>query len=65
MHKPLIRALMVLRLELQQLPVDWQLVLLLWRQRPVVEEVHYRREDQARRAARGRLCARLDEVYPF
>ncbi|MEW6749925.1 MAG: hypothetical protein AB1505_02990 [Candidatus Latescibacterota bacterium] len=63
MVRGLIRALLVLRLESRQLPIDLGLVLAMWRSQPVVEiVVAARQEAAARRAAVRR---RLDEVYPF
>jgi len=63
MLKNLISAFLVFRLELRQLPVDLDLVLALWRQRPVIEIVLGQRETRAERGAV--LCRKLDEVYPF
>jgi hypothetical protein len=62
MLRRLVGAVLVFRLELGQLPVDPQLIVALWRQRPAVEIV-VRRHDDA--AERRRLQRRLDEVYPF
>lgn len=63
MLRNLIGAFLVFRLEAGQLPVDLQLALQLWRQRPAIEIVLGQRHDRA--AARSRLRRRLDEVYPF
>ena len=64
MLKKLIRTCLVLRLELQTVPVDWSLVFLAWLRRPVIEIVlGARQTDKARQQAH--LRRRLDEVYPF
>jgi hypothetical protein len=63
MLKRLVGAVLVCRLELRQLPVDPQLILALWRQRPAVEIVVAQRLGAA--AERLHLLRRLDEVYPF
>ncbi len=62
MLKRIIGALLVFRLELRQLPLDPELVLALWRQRPVIEIVVQR---SAAAAPSSHLTRRLDEVYPF
>ncbi|MBM3280541.1 MAG: hypothetical protein FJY95_21050 [Candidatus Handelsmanbacteria bacterium] len=58
----LIRTRMVLRLELQTVPVDWGLVFLAWLRRPAIEITLQAQEEEGQRA---RLRRRLDEVYPF
>lgn len=61
MLKPLLRALLVFRLRSRPLPIDWDLALTAWLQRPAIEiSVQQRQTDR-----RQRLCRRLDEVYPF
>lgn len=64
MLKKVIRTCLVLRLELQTVPIDWGLVFLAWLRRPAIEIVlGARQTDQHRRQAH--LRRRLDEVYPF
>ena len=64
MLKKLIRTCLVLRLELQTVPVDWSLVFLAWLRRPAIEIVlGVRQADKHRQQAE--LRRRLDEVYPF
>ncbi len=64
MLKKLIRTCLVLRLELQTVPVDWSLVLLAWLRRPAIEiALGARQTDKGRQQAH--LRRRLDEVYPF
>ena len=62
MLKKLIRTCLVLRLELQTVPLDWSLVLLAWLRRPAIEIVLRAREEESQRVW---LRRRLDEVYPF
>ncbi|MBI2502963.1 MAG: hypothetical protein HYW07_06980 [Candidatus Latescibacteria bacterium] len=64
MLKKLIRTCLVLRLELQTMPLDWSLVLLAWLRRPAIEIVLGARQTDKRRPP-SRLRRRLDEVYPF
>ena len=59
----LVKALLVFRLESRQLAVDLDLVLALWRSRPVIEVVIGARDGAAARASAIRR--RLNEVYPF
>ena len=59
----LIRTCLVLRIELQIVPLDWHLVLLAWLRRPAVEIVlGAQAADEPRQA---HLRRRLNEVYPF
>jgi hypothetical protein len=63
MLRNLIRAFLVLRLELREVPVDLELVLSWWWRGSTIEIVLGEREDRAARTAA--LRRRLDEVYPF
>jgi hypothetical protein len=62
MLRQLFRTCLVLRLELQTVPIDWGMVFLAWLRRPAIEIVLHAREEEGQRA---RLRRRLDEVYPF
>ena len=62
MLRKLIRTCLVLRLELQTVPLDWSLVLLAWLRCPAIEIVLRAREEESQRVY---LRRRLDEVYPF
>ena len=64
MIRKLIRTCLVLRLELQTIPVDWSLVFLAWLRRPAIEIVLGARQTDKRRPS-AYLRRRLDEVYPF
>jgi len=59
----LIRLFLIFRLEYRQLAVDLELVLAMWRQRPVIEIVLDAREKREEKKAV--LRRKLDEVYPF
>lgn len=63
MLKNLVRAFLICRLELQQVPFSLDAVLLAWLRRPVIEVLFERRESQDRE--QQRLRRRLDQVYPF
>ena len=63
MFKNLISALLICRLEFRRPAIDLELVLMLWRSRPVIEIVLDRIQERKRR--RAALHRRLDEVYPF
>ena len=63
MLKNVIRAFLVFRLELQDLPIDLNGVLALWRHRPGVEILLTERAK--RREKRELLLEKLNEVYPF
>ena len=63
MLKKLIRTCLVLRLELQTVPLDWSALWLAWLRRPAIEIVLGAREaDEPRQTY---LRRRLNEVYPF
>ena len=63
MLKKLIRTCLVLRLELQTVPLDWGMLWWAWLRRPAIEIVLGVREaDEPRQAY---LRRRLNEVYPF
>ncbi|MCC7262781.1 MAG: hypothetical protein IT369_09700 [Candidatus Latescibacteria bacterium] len=64
MLRKLIRTCLVLRLELQTVPVDWSLVFLAWLRRPAIEIVLGARQTEQHRPS-AYLRRRLDEVYPF
>jgi hypothetical protein len=64
MLRKLIRTCLVLRLELQTVPIDWSLVFLAWLRRPAIEIALEARETD-KRQQRSHLRRRLDEVYPF
>lgn len=64
MLRKLIRTCLVLRLELQTVPLDWSLILLAWLRRPAIEVVLGARETEKCRPP-SHLRRRLDEVYPF
>ena len=61
MVKSLIGTILVLRLQLRQLPLDVETVFGAWRNRPAIEIVLQRENP-----SRGKhLQQRLDQVYPF
>ena len=64
MLRNFVRAFLIFRLELRQLPLDVDQVIYAWVHRPAIHLLH-----QATEAARcvrpSRLTRRLDEVYPF
>ena len=64
MLRKLIRTCLVLRLELQTVPVDWSLVFLAWLRQPAIEIVLGAGQTEQRRR-QAYLRRRLDEVYPF
>ena len=64
MLRKLIRTCLVLRLELQTVPLDWSMILLAWLRRPAIEIVLGARQTDKHRE-QAQLRRRLDEVYPF
>lgn len=64
MLRKLIRTCLVLRLELQTVPLDWSMILLAWLRRPAIEVVLGTRQAD-KRQEQVHLRRRLDEVYPF
>jgi hypothetical protein len=59
MIKNLVRAVLVLRLELRLLSVDPRQVLITWLRRPVIEVIFDRLD------RKSRLNRKLDEMFPF
>ena len=63
MLKNLVRAVLICRLELQQVPLSLDAVLLAWLSRPVIEVLLEERGGRDRQEER--LRRRLNQVYPF
>ena len=64
MLRNLIRAFLIFRLELRQLPLDLDQIVYAWVHRPAIHLLHDVTES-ARRLRRTALARKLDEVYPF
>ena len=62
MLKSLIKAALVVRLEMRELPLDWSAVFLAWLQRPAIEITL---PDRGRREIRRTLVENLNALYPF
>ena len=64
MMRTLIRAFLIFRLELRQLPLELDQIIYAWVHRPAIHLLH-QAGDSARSFRRGELSRRLDQVYPF
>ena len=63
MLRNILRAFLIFRLELRQLPLDLDQIVYAWVHRPAIHLLH-----QVRKGVKSRrtgLAQRLDEVYPF
>ncbi len=63
MFKNIIRAFLICRLELRQLPLDLDLVFASWLRRPAIQILLEEEDEQNH--DREHLLHKLDEVYPF
>ena len=62
MLRGLIKAALVFRLEMRELPIDWGAVFFSWLRRPAIEITL---PDRGRQEARRALVESLDTLYPF